>query len=109
MIKKYNKLVRDKIPELIKQRGDSPVTETLDDEKRYLKAVHRKLSEEIDEYHTEHNVDEFADVLEVIYTLAKYYGKTPEYLEQLRLEKYKERGGFDNKTFLVEVERVNND
>ena len=109
MIEKYNKLMRDKIPELIRQKGDLPITETLNDEKRYLKAVHRKLSEEIDEYHMEHNVDEFADVLEVIYTLAKYYGKTPEYLEQLRLEKHRERGGFDNKTFLVEVKRVNDD
>ena len=109
MIEKHNKLVRDKIPEMIRQKGDLPVVETLDDEKKYLKALHRKLSEEIDEYHEQRNVDEFADVLEVVYALAKYYGKTPEYLEQIRLKKYKERGGFDNKTFLVAVERSNND
>ena len=105
MIEKYNKLVRDKIPELIKQKGDSPITETLDDNTKYLKAVHRKLSEEIDVYHKDRNVDNLADILEVIYTLAKYYGKTPEYLEQVRTEKHKQSGGYDNKTFLIEVKK----
>jgi len=99
---KYNKLVRDKIPEIIRHKGDFPKVKTLNDPD-YFDALNQKLTEEVDEYLKEHNADELADILEVIHAIAKHKGLTPHDLEQIRLKKHDERGGFDEKILLVEV------
>lgn len=61
---KYNKLVRDRIPEIIEASGKSCVTEILTDEV-YLKMLDAKLDEELSEYHADQNIEELADLLEV--------------------------------------------
>lgn len=104
LIDKYNKLVRDKIPEIIKQQGDFPKVETLDD-KEYFNALNQKLREEVAEYLENFNVDELADIAEVIHALVKYKGMTLHEFENIRLKKHNERGGFDDRISLVEVER----
>ena len=65
MIKKYNKLVRDRIPEIIESSGRTCVTEILSDEE-YLKMLDAKLDEELAEYHADQNIEELADLMEVI-------------------------------------------
>lgn len=102
MIKKYNKLVRDRIPEIIEASGRSCVTEILSDED-YLRMVDAKLDEELAEYHKDQNIEELADLLEVIHAAAIARGYTPEQLEQVRAEKAAERGGFEKKILLREV------
>lgn len=102
MIKKYNKLVRDKIPEIIQAKGDTCKTEILSDE-AYIKLLDRKLNEEVAEYQTGKNIEELADILEVVYGIAKAKGYGVSELEQIRLEKAEKRGGFDKKILLVEV------
>lgn len=97
----YNKLVRDKIPKIIENGGNSCVTEILSDE--YLRMVDAKLDEELAEYHVDGSVEELADLLEVIYAAAKARGYTVEALEAIRKEKAKNRGGFDQKILLREV------
>ena len=90
---KYNKLVRDRIPEIIEASGKSCVTEILSDE-AYLRMVDAKLDEELAEYHSDQNVEELADLLEVIYAAAMARGYTLEQLESVRTAKAEKRGAF---------------
>ena len=103
MKKTYNKLVRDRIPEIIESSGSTCKTEILSDEK-YLKMLDAKLDEELAEYHKDQNLEELADMLEVIYAAALARGYTLEELESLRAQKAKKRGGFEKKIFLIDVE-----
>lgn len=102
MSKKYNKLVRDRIPEIIESSGKSCVTEILSDED-YLRMVDAKLDEELAEYHKDQNIEELADLVEVICAAAIARGYTMEQLEQVRAEKAAKRGGFAKKILLKEV------
>lgn len=99
----HNKLVRDKILEIIKNNGQKSTHKILNDED-YAKELANKLSEEVEEYKTDKNTDELADILEVIYALAGLHDCTPEQLEEIRAEKAQKRGGFNEKIFLIEVE-----
>ena len=96
---KYNKLVRDRIPEIIEASGKSCVTEILSD-KAYLRLVDAKLDEELAEYHSDQNIEELADLLEVIYAAAMARGYTLEQLESVRAAKAEKRGAFANKILL---------
>ena len=99
---KYNKLVRDRIPEIIEASGKSCVTEILSDE-AYLRLVDAKLDEELAEYRSDQNIEELADLLEVIYAAAMARGYTLEQLESVRAAKAEKRGAFANKILLKEV------
>ena len=99
---KYNKLVRDRIPEIIEASGKSCVTEILSD-KAYLRLVDAKLDEELAEYHSDQNIEELADLLEVIYAAAMARGYTLEQLESVRAAKAEKSGAFANKILLKEV------
>ena len=98
----YNKLVRDKIPEIIKASGKICETEILSDEE-YIQMLDKKLDEELAEYHEEQNIEELADLLEVLYATAKAKGYSIEALDRVRIEKQKARGGFEKKVFLKSV------
>ncbi len=98
----YNKLIRDRIPEIIEASGKSCVVETLSDDD-YLRAIDVKLDEELAEYHEEQNIEELADLMEVIRAAAVARGYTVEELERVRAEKAAKRGGFEKKLFLREV------
>ena len=100
---KHNKLVRDRIPEIIEASGKTCVTKILSDEE-YLNMLDTKLDEELAEYHQDQNVEELADLLEVIYAAAVARGYTLEQLEEVRANKAEKRGGFQKKIFLVEVQ-----
>lgn len=102
-MKIYNKLVRDKIPELIESDGKKCVTHILS-EKEYITALETKLDEEVAEYHADKNLEEMADVLEVPRTICIAKGYTLEELEQLRAKKAAEKGEFEEKIFLEYVE-----
>lgn len=102
-MKVHNKLVRDKIPEIIEQSGKKAVTHILSEEK-YLAALETKLNEEVAEYQEDKNLEELADVLEVLQAICVAKGYTLEELEQKRKEKAEERGGFKDMIFLECVE-----
>ncbi len=102
MIKAYNKLVRDRIPEIIEASGVICKTQQLSNE-LYLKMIDAKLDEELAEYHKEQNIEELADLLEVVYAATIARGYTIEELEAVRTEKVEKRGGFQNKIFLLET------
>ena len=98
----YDKLVRDKIPDAIQKSGKQCETEILTDGK-YLKMIDIKLDEELAEYHKDQNIEELADLLEVIYAATKARGYSIENLEKVRVEKAKKRGAFDKKILLKKV------
>jgi predicted house-cleaning noncanonical NTP pyrophosphatase (MazG superfamily) len=89
-MKIYNKLVRDKIPELIESDGRKCVTHILS-EKEYIAALETKLDEEVEEYQVDKNLEEMADVLEALRAICIARGYTLEELEQLRAKKAAER------------------
>ena len=98
----YNKLVRDKIPEIIESDGKTCKTELLSDEE-YIKMIDAKLDEELAEYHRDQNIEELADLMEVIYAAALARGYSLEDLEMVREKKVQERGGFEKRILLREV------
>lgn len=98
----YHKLVRDKIPDIIKASGKVCKTEILSDED-YLKMVDAKLDEELAEYHQDQNLEELADLLEVLLAATEARGYTVADLELMRKKKAAERGGFAKKLLLKEV------
>ena len=102
MRKIYNKMVRDRIPEIIEASGKSCVTEILSDEE-YLKMIDAKLDEELAEYHKDQNIEELADLLEVIRAAVIARGYSIEELEKVRAEKAAKRGIFEKKMLLKEV------
>lgn len=98
---KYNKLVRDKIPEMCLSTGDIPVMRHLQDDDAYLQALTNKLGEEAAEVKETPTIEELADVVEVVHAICKAIGCSPEDVEQARLQKREERGGFEDRVFLV--------
>ena len=98
----YNKLVRDRIPEIIEKSGNRCVTEILSDEE-YIEMLDKKLDEELAEYHKDKNVEELADLLEVIYACVQARGFSLEELENVRAAKADKRGAFKDKIFLKET------
>lgn len=99
----HNKLVRDKIPEIISESGKKCKTKILSD-KDFVFELERKLSEEVHEYKLDKNPDELCDVLEVVYTLAEARGMSVAELEAKRIAKKEARGGFDGKVYLIEAD-----
>lgn len=102
-MKIHNKLVRDKIPEIIEAAGKTCVTHVLTEDE-YILALETKLNEEVAEYQTDKNLEEMADVLEVLQTLCMARGYTLDELEKMRVKKAVERGAFKDKIFLEYVE-----
>ena len=96
----YNKLVRDKIPELIAQSGEQPLVRILDSQE-YIACLEAKLDEEAGESHRDKNAEELADIIEVVFALAAVHGVSEEELLTQRLRKRESRGGFFNRVFLI--------
>lgn len=96
----YNKLVRDKIPDIIRAQGEIPKVRELG-EAEYIVSLHRKLDEEVAEYHAEINLEELADIMEVLFALADTMEFSREELLALCAEKREARGGFGKRQFLL--------
>lgn len=92
-MKKYNKLVRDKIPEIIKASGKECDIEIAPKEERYS-LLENKLQEEVGEFLEDKNLEELADIMEVLFGLAHVLGYSEEDLLKMRDKKREERGGF---------------
>ena len=102
MTKIYNKLVRDRIPEIIEADGRKCVTKILSDEE-YIKMIDAKLDEELAEYHLDHSIEELADLVEVIYAATRARGYSIEQLESIRKKKASKRGVFEKRILLESV------
>ena len=101
----YNKLVRDKIPEIIIAQGETAITRVLN-ETDYKEELERKLFEECKEVvaaNGNERIEELADMLEVIRALGKLENVTIEEIMKIANEKKAKRGAFNNKIFLEKV------
>ena len=98
----YDKLIRDRIPEIIEKSGKKCITETMDTD-TYIRYLDEKLNEELAEYQADKSLEELADLLEVIYAVVKARGYRIEELEQVRREKAEKRGAFEKRLLLKGV------
>lgn len=96
----YNKLVRDRIPELIEDQGETPILRILEDEE-YIRCLEAKLDEEAGEYHRDKTPEELADILEVVFALAEANGCSKAALMDIYSQKHAARGGFQKRAFLI--------
>lgn len=101
-MKLYNKLVRDRIPEIIKESGKDCEIEIVNGVEKQER-LEKKLLEEVNEYMEDKNLEELADVMEVLFGLANELGYSEEDLLNKRNEKLQERGGFKDGIVLVNV------
>ncbi len=98
----YNKLVRDRIPEIIDASGKTCTVEVLPND-AYIEALDAKLNEELAEYQQSKSLEELADLLEVMGAVVKARGYTWDDLTRVRKGKRAQRGAFDQRIFLKEV------
>ena len=98
-MKEYNKLVRDKIPEIIRTDGKECEIRVAQGKEKY-ELLEKKLMEEVNEFLEDKNLEELADVMEVLFGLAREIGYSEEDLLRKREEKKSERGGFEDGVIL---------
>lgn len=98
-MKVYNKLVRDRIPEIIESKNESCKTRILDD-KEYLDELNKKILEEVKEYLESGSVEELADIEEVLRAILEIKNCSYEDFENIRKTKVEKRGAFKKKIFL---------
>lgn len=98
-MKKYNKLVRDLIPNIIRQNGSVPVTHIAADEEYRIK-LYEKLREEVVEVIEKPSVEELADLQEVFFAICTLEGWSLDQIERVRVSKRKERGAFSDRVIL---------
>ncbi len=99
---RYDKLVRDRIPEIVAKDGKVAATHVATDEE-YAAKLREKLQEEVAEYLASGAADELADIAEVLRALAAAQGVDQATLDALRDRKAEERGGFSKRIILDEV------
>ena len=102
-MEKYHKLVRDKIPDIIRRNGGDPKTHVASQDE-YRQKLFEKLKEEVEEFLKDQNETELADILEIVYALGKVIGVTPEELQTFRQKRVDERGAFRDGIILEEVD-----
>lgn len=107
-MKIYNKLVRDKIPEIIENNGEICSIRIMD-EKEYLESLNTKLQEELSEYLESGEVEELADLEEVLRAILDAKQVAYDDFETIRKSKVIKRGAFKKKLFLESVSDKNND
>ena len=101
-MKEYNKLIRDRIPEIIEAAGKQCIVEVMNEDE-YLEALDCKLEEELAEYQADKSLEELADLLEVMYAVVVARGYSIEELERVRKQKAEKRGGFEKRLRLKGV------
>ena len=101
----YNKAIRDKIPEIIKQSGHSSNVRVLSDSE-FLEELENKLIEEVQEYQDSKSIEELSDIIEVAYRISELKGTDTRELEKIRLEKALKNGKFEKNLFLIDTEDI---
>lgn len=103
MVRIFNKLVRDRIPEIIESRGEVAVIHFADEEE-YWGALRAKLQEEVDEFMDDSNIEEeLVDIFEVLHAICEYKKIDCIALDYLKEKKKEERGWFQKRIILEET------
>lgn len=101
---RYDKLVRDRIPEMIQAAGKQCEVRVLDDVE-YAHRLDQKLAEELAEYQGSGELEELADLVELVEAIAAARGMDWAGFESLRREKHLKRGGFSERLLLIAAEQ----
>lgn len=94
------KLVRDHIPDIIQKNGETCEVQFLKTDQEYEDVLLEKLHEEVTEYQTDRTLEELADIMEVISAIAESKQSSLEEIDQIRIQKKNERGGFEKRIVL---------
>lgn len=100
----YNKLVRDKIPQNIDSIEGRKATWRVMDDNEYLKELNKKLLEESNEFIEANEIEELADVMEVIESIMKFKNIKWEEVRKIQDKKRDKKGSFNDKIYLEYVE-----
>ena len=103
--KKFDKLVRDKIPSIIEETGYKVEYRNISSDEEFLEYLAKKLVEESKEFSQDHQLAELADILEIIYTILDLKNLDLDSIETLRALKKQERGAFNNRIILLSKSR----
>lgn len=98
---KYNKLVWDNIPAIVKKSGGK-ATYHVAKPSEYSQKLKEKLTEEVIEFLKSGEIEELADVIEVIEALATVKKSTLKKVLALKQKKFRDRGGFSKRIILEE-------
>lgn len=99
---KYNKLIRDNIPEIIINSGKTPIIKNVEGED-LINLLNQKIHEELAEYNESGSIEELADLVEVVYAILDNKGVSLEEFEGIRQNKNHKRGAFKKGLVLIEV------
>ncbi|WP_235193484.1 nucleoside triphosphate pyrophosphohydrolase [Exiguobacterium sp. AB2] len=103
---KHNKLVRDRVPEIIQASGKQVIVKQLNQAEHFEQArlkLYEKLKEYEDTNIDEECLEELADILELAYELGRMHGASFDEMNAIREEKRERKGGFEKGLFLEEV------
>lgn len=103
--KSHNKLIRDKIPEILDEKNIMYEVRTLSSEE-YIESLFNKILEEFCEFEASRTIDELADLFEVLHAIKDFYGWSLNDLEKTRLGKLNSNGGFKRKLFLIDTREL---
>ena len=101
----YNKLVRDKIPENINSKEGRKCNYKILNDEEYLQELNKKIFEEAHEFIEEHDIEELADLMEVVFAIMKIRNISIEDVEKARQVKNGKKGSFNDKIYLIDVEQ----
>lgn len=100
---KINKLVRNKIPEIIANEGKKATFRVLTNSE-YIEYLEKKLDEEVAEFHESKDIEELADIGEVVLAIASAKGVSHNVMNDVTLKKRSSRGSFSDRILLMDVE-----
>ena len=103
-MKIYNKLVRDKIPQIIAEKDKAPCTTKILNDQEYLESLNTKLQEELKEYLESGDIEELADLEEVLRAILDAKNVSYNNFETIRQAKVDKRGAFKDRIFLISVD-----
>lgn len=104
--KTTDKLVRDRIPEIIKKDGKVAVIKVVKNDEEYYKRLLEKLQEEINEFIETPNIEEAADILEVFNALIEFKNINIDNVINERIKKFLLKGGFEKRIVLREIKKL---
>ncbi|HPW67040.1 MAG TPA: nucleoside triphosphate pyrophosphohydrolase [Salinivirgaceae bacterium] len=99
----HNKLVRDKILKTLKKSGVGHKYHIAKDDTEFLEKLNEKLREEIQEFNEKPSIEEFADILQVLETIARFHSFDLNEIKEAKANKFYNKGGFNNRIVLEET------
>lgn len=100
----YNKLVRDRIPEIIDSEPGRKSQHRILDDDEYLIQLNKKIIEESNEFIEENSIEELGDLMEVINAIMELKGYSMEEVAKAMKVKADKKGTFNKKIYLEYVD-----